>query len=182
MFSSVKIINTLCLLLTCFYNLSICVFMIWLASQTSWLELFNEPSRASLLARLYNEPNRANMLTSRAITSRAVTSRLGSLSCPYCCMLLPPLPLQHRHRFGHDLERVRTPRGLACYWCSPHHVKCTQNYYYILMYPTLPYLNKTHLDQSKHIQHQNPPHKSFQPISLRDLHRVCMHWSNSGSE
>ena len=36
-----------------------CVFIIWLASQTSWLELFNEPSRASLLARWYNEPSRA---------------------------------------------------------------------------------------------------------------------------
>ena len=68
-FSSVKIISTLCLLLTCFYNLSICVFMIWLASQTSWLELFNEPSRAIVL-------------TSRAITSRAVTSRAGLLSSP----------------------------------------------------------------------------------------------------
>jgi len=32
-----------------------CVFMIWLASQMSLLELTNEPSRASLLARLYNE-------------------------------------------------------------------------------------------------------------------------------
>jgi len=77
MFSSVKIISTLFLLLTCFYNLSICVFMIWLASQTSWLELFSEPSRAGLLARLYNEPSRASVLTSRAITSRA-----GSLSSP----------------------------------------------------------------------------------------------------
>jgi hypothetical protein len=31
--------------------------MIWLASQTSQLELYSEPSRASLLARLYNEPS-----------------------------------------------------------------------------------------------------------------------------
>ena len=35
------------------------VFVIWLVSQTSWLELLSEPSRADLLARLYNEPSRA---------------------------------------------------------------------------------------------------------------------------
>ena len=46
--------------------------MIWLASQTSWLKFFSEPSRASLLACLYNEP-------SLAVTSRA--SSLSSLSC-----------------------------------------------------------------------------------------------------
>jgi hypothetical protein len=58
--------------------------IVWLASQTSRLELNCEPSWADLLARCYNEPSRARMQTSRAITSRAVTSRAGSISSPTC--------------------------------------------------------------------------------------------------
>jgi len=50
------------------------VFVAWLTSQTSWLELFSEPSQSSLLARLYNESSRTSSLTSRA----------GSISSPTC--------------------------------------------------------------------------------------------------
>jgi hypothetical protein len=38
------------------------VFLLWLVSQTSQLELVNELSRAVLLARLFNEPRRAGSL------------------------------------------------------------------------------------------------------------------------
>jgi hypothetical protein len=50
---------------------------VWLASQTSWLELQNESSWAWFLARYFNEPSRASSFDYRAITSRA-----GSISTP----------------------------------------------------------------------------------------------------
>ena len=50
-FFVVKIINTLSLLLAAFIKCPWTVFFeVWLASQTSWLELFSEPSRAGFLA------------------------------------------------------------------------------------------------------------------------------------
>jgi hypothetical protein len=64
LFSGAKLFLYLCTSVYIYIYVCVCaaVFLLWLVSQTSQLELVNEPSRAALLARLLNEPSRAGSL------------------------------------------------------------------------------------------------------------------------